>query len=193
MFSIVVIGASAGGLPPLRYLVEALPIPCAASIFVVMHIGANRSSLPALLTRPGLPSEFAQDGTLIESGHLYIAPPDQHMVLEPGWIRLNRDIKVNFTRPAADPLFESAAAAYGSRVVGIVLSGGGSDGARGLRMIEAKGGMVFIQHPGEAQFPSMPQTAIAADAPDACLTISQIARRMATLCEFGKEKLTRHV
>jgi len=193
MFSIVVVGASAGGLPPLRYLVEALPIPCAASIFVVMHIGANRSSLPALLARPGLPADFAQDGTLIEDGRLYVAPPDQHMVLETGLIRLNRGRKVNFTRPAADPLFESAAVAYGSRVVGIVLSGGGSDGARGLRMIEAKGGMVFIQHPGEAQFPSMPQTAIAADAPDACLTISQIARRMATLCEFGKEKLTRHV
>ena len=193
MFSIVVIGASAGGLPPLRYLVEALPIPCAASIFVVMHIGANRSNLPALLTRPGLPADFAQDGTLIQDGHLYVAPPDQHMVLESGLIRLNRGLKVNFTRPAADPLFESAAEGYGSRVIGIVLSGGGSDGTLGLRRIKAKGGMVFVQHPSEAQFPSMPQAAIAADHPDACLTISQIARRMATLCEYGEEKLTGHV
>lgn len=182
MGPIVVIGASSGGLGPLRRIIAELPARCTASIFVVMHIGSNQSVLPALLSRSGLPAVFARDSASIEPGHIYVAPPDHHMLLEPGRIRLSRGPKVHYTRPAADPLFLSAAEAYAERVVGIILSGGDGDGAPGLRMIKARGGMSLVQHPEEAEVPSMPRTAIALDHPDACLSIAEISQLLADLC-----------
>jgi two-component system chemotaxis response regulator CheB len=187
MNAIVVIAASAGGLEPLRRIIAALPAPCAASVFIVMHIGPNRSMLPALLSRPGFPADFAREGAPIEPSHVYVAPPDQHMLLEPGRIRLSQGPKINHTRPAADPLFESAAKAYGIRVVGVVLSGGDGDGAAGLRVIGEKGGTVLVQHPEDAAAPSMPLAAIAADHPDACLPIAELAQRVAAFCRVRGE------
>jgi two-component system, chemotaxis family, protein-glutamate methylesterase/glutaminase len=182
MSAIVLIAASAGGLDPLRRIVAALPEPCMASIFVVMHVGAQRSMLPSLLTRPGILASFAEDGASIEPGHIYVAPPDQHMLLRPGRIRLSRGPKAHHTRPAADPLFVSAAEAYGSQVVGIVLSGGDGDGAIGLRAIKLHGGLALVQRPEEAASPSMPLAAIALDHPDACLPAARIAEHVAELC-----------
>jgi two-component system chemotaxis response regulator CheB len=182
MPSIVVIAASAGGLSPLRQIISSLPVPCGASIFIVVHIGSNRSYLPNLLGRPELPASFGREKQPIEDGHIYVAPPDHHMMLELGFMRLNRGPKVNHTRPAADPLFQSAAEAYGSRVVGIVLSGGDGDGAAGLRTIRDHGGTAFVQDPAEAASPSMPQAAILRDHPDACLPVAELARRVAALC-----------
>jgi two-component system chemotaxis response regulator CheB len=136
MVGIVVIAASAGGLGPLRSIIAALPAPCTAAVFVVVHIGSNPSILPCLLGHAGpLPAAFAHDGDAIEAGRIYVAPPDRHMVLEFASIRLSHGPKVHYTRPAADPLFISAAEAHGQRVMGIVLSGGSSDGAAGLRAI----------------------------------------------------------
>jgi two-component system chemotaxis response regulator CheB len=138
MLSIVVIGASAGGLDPLRQIVSSVLMTSTAAVFVVMHIGPHPSVLPKLLKgAAGLPATFAIDGSLIEAGRIYVAPPDHHVLLNRGWMRLSYGPKVNYTRPAADPLFMTAAAAYRERVLGIVLSGGGSDGAEGLRMIKA--------------------------------------------------------
>jgi two-component system chemotaxis response regulator CheB len=185
MGAIVVIAASAGGLEPLRRIIAALPLPCAASVFVVRHIGCNTSVLPFLLARAGLPASLAREGVLIEAGHIYVAPPDHHMILEPHRIRLSHGPKVNHTRPAADPLFETAAEAYGNRVVGVVLSGGGSDGAAGLQAIKAHCGTAFVQHPDEATAPSMPKTAIAAGQPDACLPVSEIAQRVRCIMLAG--------
>src|SRR4051794_33897394 len=128
MGNILVIGGSAGGLVPLLRIVEALPYPCASVVFVVMHIGRGPSQLPRVLNRVAkLPAYFAEDGAPIESGTIYVAPPDHHMLLEPGRIRLSQGPKVHRTRPAADPLFLSAAAVFGERVIGIVLSGADSD------------------------------------------------------------------
>jgi two-component system, chemotaxis family, protein-glutamate methylesterase/glutaminase len=183
MGSIVVIGASAGGFGPVVQILAALPETCALTIFVVMHIGNRPSALPTVLGRAGrLPASFAEDGAAIESGRIYVAPPDQHLLVDRGRIRLSRGPKVHRTRPAADPLFVSAAAAYGDRVIGIVLSGADSDGAAGLRTIKQHGGVVLVQRPADALVPSMPLAAIAADHPDACLPLEDIARRVAAFC-----------
>jgi two-component system chemotaxis response regulator CheB len=183
MIGIVVIAASAGGLVPLRRIIATLPVPCSAAVFVVMHIGPHPSRLPGLLSSSGLWSaSFARDGVLIEAGHVYVAPPDHHMVLEHDRIRLNQEPKVHHTRPAADPLFISAAEAHGRWVMGIVLSGGDSDGAAGLRAIAKHGGAALVQDPEEAENPSMPRSAVRAGHPDACLPVEEIARLVRVFC-----------
>jgi two-component system, chemotaxis family, protein-glutamate methylesterase/glutaminase len=182
MNAIVVIAGSSGSLSPLRLLIATMPIPCNAAIFVVIHIGANKNLLPSILERGGLPAAFAQDGALIEAGHVYVAPSDRHMLVGRVAISLSHEPKVNFTRPAADPLFVSVAEAHGELVMGIVLSGGGCDGAAGLRAIKAHGGTALVQHPGEAKAPSMPIAALMADHPDACLPIQEIAQRARSFC-----------
>ncbi len=186
MVGIVVIAASAGGLGPLRSIIAALPAPCTAAVFVVVHIGSNPSILPCLLGHAGpLPAAFAHDGDAIEAGRIYVAPPDRHMVLEFASIRLSHGPKVHYTRPAADPLFISAAEAHGQRVIGIVLSGGSSDGAAGLRAITEHGGTALVQDPKEAETPFMPRAAMAADNADACLTVEEIAKRLRSFCALG--------
>jgi two-component system chemotaxis response regulator CheB len=182
MHPIVVIAASAGGLPPLRHIAAALPAGCTASVFVVFHIGSSDSHLPEILNFSGIvPAAFAENETSIEAGRIYVAPPDRHMLLQPGWIRLNREAKVHYTRPAADPLFISAAHVYGERVMGIVLSGGDGDGAEGLRIIKKYGGAALVQAPEEAWEPSMPHKALLADHPTP-LSIEEIAQRVRTFC-----------
>ncbi len=194
MNPIVVIAASAGGLEPIKRIVSALPDVCLASIFIVVHIGSHPSLLPEILNTIGrLPVTHPQDGALIEAGHVYVAPPDHHMTLELGRIRLDKGPKVKHARPAADPLFISAAEAYQERVIGIVLSGGDEDGAAGLRAIKQHGGMAFVQNPEEAEKPSLPYTAMMTDHPDACLSVEEIAKRVAALCSMGsaaKPKVT---
>ena len=183
MDAIVVIAASGGGLGPILRIVAALPTPCLATIFVVSHIGAYPSILPDLINLAGpLPAEHAFDGASIQPGHIYVAPPDHHMVLELGCVRLSHGPKVNHARPAADPLFLSAAELYGGRVIGIVLSGGDGDGAVGLRAIKAHGGTALVQDPGDAAVPSMPLAALAADHPDACLSVDEIAHLIGSIC-----------
>lgn len=183
MISIVTIAASAGGLSPLRDIVSALPEHSTASIFVVYHIGAHRSVLPEILNRAGkLRAAFAADHEEISHGRIYVAPPDHHMRLAPGRIRLDRGPKVNHSRPAADPLFVSAAESYGERVAGIVLSGWDGDGSAGLRAIKEHGGLAFVEQPDKAEVPDMPRSAIAADHPNACLAIEALAARVAALC-----------
>ncbi len=185
MCGVVVIAASAGGLNPLRCIIAALPVPCTAAVFIVMHIGPHPSMLPSLLMLSGRGQHvaaFAQDGAPIEAGRIYVAPPDHHMSLASSSIRLIQGPKIHYTRPAADPLFISAAEAHGRRVLGIVLSGGDSDGAAGVRAITEHGGMALVQDPKEAKTPSMPQSAMMADHPDACLPVKEIAERVRVFC-----------
>ena len=183
MNGIVVIAASEGGRDPLFRIIAALPAPCTAAIFVVMHIGTHPSILPELLAETGKnPALFPRNGMLIEAGHIYVAPPDHHMLVEAASIQLTRSPKVHYTRPAADPTFISAAIAHGSRVIGIVLSGGDGDGADGLRANKEHGGTSFVQDPNEATVPSMPYSAIATAHPDAILTVDQIAWRVHSSC-----------
>jgi two-component system, chemotaxis family, protein-glutamate methylesterase/glutaminase len=180
--AIVVVGASAGGLAPLRSITEALPRNCKATLFVVVHVGKIRNSIPEILSWNGkMPASFGADGALIEPGHIYVAPSDQHMLVTADSIQLTHGSLVHFTRPAIDPLFTSAADAFRERVVGIVLSGEGRDGAAGLTAIKKGGGLALVQEPGEAISPGMPQAAIQADAPER-LPIDAIASRVAEFC-----------
>jgi two-component system chemotaxis response regulator CheB len=159
---IVVIGASAGSLETLPKIVASLPPQFGASVFVVVHIGRRvRTTLPNILTRAGpLPAAYGRDREPISPGRIYVAPPDCHMTLEAGRVRLSRGPREHFTRPAIDPLFRSAAATYGKRSIGLVLSGMGRDGTAGLSAIRRAGGIVLVQDPTEATCPSMPRSAI---------------------------------
>jgi two-component system chemotaxis response regulator CheB len=182
---IIVLAASDGGLDALRGIVRMLPVRFPAAVFVVQHIGRNRSILPTLLSQAGpLPASYPADGQGIVPGHIYVAPPDHHMRLTLGLIHLDAGPKIHFTRPAADPLFQSAGRAYGARVVGVVLSGGGGDGTAGLRDIKAKGGISIVQDPNHAKNPSMPRQAIKGGDPDYCLPIAEIGPLLVRLSSY---------
>ena len=182
MTGIIVVGASAGGLAPLRSITESLPRNCMATLFIVVHTGRIPSSLPEILSWHGrMPVEFGRNGAHIEAGHIYVAPSDRHMLLSINRIQLSNGPLVHYTRPAIDPLFESAADAFGKRVVGIVLSGQGRDGAAGLAAIKRKGGLALAQDPREAAAPDMPKAAISAVSPES-LPVDAIARRVAQFC-----------
>lgn len=183
--NIIVIAASAGGVQALRRLVSQLPADLGASVFVVVHIGPNRPSLlPHILSRAGpLPAYHPVHGQAIEQGRIYVAPPDLHMRLHPGIIHLDRGSKVRHTRPAADPLFQSAAEAYGPRTVGVVLTGGDHDATDGARAIKMHGGRIIVQQPYEADTPSMPLSALRDDHPDYILHIDEMPALLATLAE----------
>jgi two-component system chemotaxis response regulator CheB len=161
---IVVVAASAGGLHPLRTLLGGLPPDLPAAIFVVLHIPASgTSSLPGILDRAGpLPAVAAADGDRIRPGRVYVAPPDRHLLVIKDTVRLSRGPRQNGVRPAADPLFRSAALYEGPQVTAVVLSGLLDDGALGSATVERLGGRVIVQDPGEAEYDSMPRSAIAA-------------------------------
>lgn len=158
---IVVIGASAGGVPLLIELAAALPLGFPAAMFVVQHIGAHRSLLPELLRRSGPnPALHPEQGQRVAHGTIYVAPPDCHMLLFGDRIRLTHDAKENHARPAIDPLFRSAAIAHGPRVIGAILSGRLDDGTAGLQAIKACGGLSIAQNPDDAEEPGMPRSAV---------------------------------
>jgi two-component system chemotaxis response regulator CheB len=159
----IVIGASAGGVEALIKLVGSLPADLPAAIFLVLHIPAQSPSLlPDILNRAGpLHAVHPVDGQAIEYRHIYAAPPDYHLMVEKGIVRIVRGPKENRHRPAIDPLFRSAARTYGTRVVGVILTGSMDDGAAGLLAIKRRGGKAIVQDPQDALFASMPQSAIA--------------------------------
>jgi two-component system chemotaxis response regulator CheB len=174
---IMVVGASAGGLEALKLLVSGLPQDFRAALFVVQHIAPEAVSvLPAILSRAGpLPAAHADNGQAIEPGHIYVAPPDHHLLVEPWHIRLTRGPKENRFRPAVDVLCRSAAYAYGPRAVGVILTGSLDDGTAGLWAIKDRGGIAVVQDPEEALFPSMPKSALRHVAVDYCLPLADIA------------------
>jgi two-component system, chemotaxis family, protein-glutamate methylesterase/glutaminase len=158
---IIVLGASAGGVEVLRELMRGLPPGLPASLFVVCHFPAGgRSALPEILSRAGpLLATHPRDGEPTYPGQVYVAPPDFHLLLEPGRARLSRGPRENRQRPSIDALFRSAARAYGPRVVAVVLSGALQDGTAGLMAVRQAGGVAVVQDPGDALVTSMPLTA----------------------------------
>jgi two-component system chemotaxis response regulator CheB len=180
---IVVIGASAGGVEALQRLVANLPADFPAAIFIAQHLSpAGRSLLPTLIERAGtLPASSPADGEVIEPGRIYVAAPDQHMLLRPGKVLMRRGPKENRTRPAVNALFRSAAIAYGARVIGVVLTGLLDDGTEGLIAIKAAGGLSIVQDPTDAEWPSMPQNALKRDHVDHSLALDRIGALLARL------------
>jgi len=160
---IVVIGASAGGIEALTSILKTLPAGFPATVFVVVHLAPDSPGyLPQILSRAGpLRAERASDRRTFRPGRVYLAPPDHHLMVEAnGRMRVTRGPKENRARPAVDPLFRSAALAFGSRVIGVVLSGGLDDGTAGLRGIKMCGGIAIVQDPADALVDSMPATAL---------------------------------
>jgi two-component system, chemotaxis family, protein-glutamate methylesterase/glutaminase len=159
---IIVIGASAGGVEVLSELCKNLPPELPAAVFIVWHMPATSTGIfPRMLERTSaLPVENAVDGEPLVPGRIYTAPPDHHLLLEDGRVRLTHGPKENRFRPAVDPLFRSAAYSYGPRVIGLVLSGALDDGTSGLWMIKDRGGVAMVQDPVDALVPDMPRNAL---------------------------------
>jgi two-component system chemotaxis response regulator CheB len=155
---VVVIGASAGGTSALIELVRSLPPDFPAAVFVVLHIPPYATSrLPEILSRSGpLPAVHPRDGDPIETGKIYVAPPDHHLLMDKDKISVKKGPKENRFRPSVDALFRSAAYNFGSRVIGVVLSGVLDDGTSGLWSIKRMGGLTVIQDPEDTLFPNMP-------------------------------------
>jgi two-component system chemotaxis response regulator CheB len=161
--ALVVIGASAGALDVLSLIVPALPPEIPAAVAVVVHVPPDRSNaLPEVLgDRAAVPVCEAEDKMPAENGRIYFAPPDYHLLVErDGTFALSADPPVLFSRPSIDVLFESAAAAFGPRLLGILLSGASADGARGLAAIRDAGGLTWVQAPETAAVPTMPEAAL---------------------------------
>jgi two-component system chemotaxis response regulator CheB len=173
---IIALGASAGGVEALTKAVRRLPADLPAAVFVVLHISpVGLSVLPSILERAGnLPAAHAVDGAPIERGRVYVAPPDHHLLLERGRMRVTRGPTEHRARPAIDPLFRSAAASYGPAAIGVVLSGTLDDGTAGLRAIKAAGGRTVVQEPDDALFPGMPASAVRFSDPDHVVAGSDI-------------------
>jgi two-component system chemotaxis response regulator CheB len=180
----VVIGASAGGVEALLGLLPALPQGMRATVFVVLHLPRDRRSLLVDIFTPrcAVPVREAEDKEPVAAGTVYFAPPDYHLLLDGGpRLALSVDEPVHYSRPSIDVLFESAADAYGPRLLGLVLTGGNQDGAAGLVAIRAAGGLAGVQDPADAQVPLMPQCALAAGPVDMVLPLVRLAALLRTL------------
>ena len=173
----VVIGTSSGGVEVLSRMAGGLPFDLPAAVFVVMHFPENAQSvLPLILSRAGpLEAAHPEDGDPIEPGRIYVAPPDFHLLLERGRVRIRRGPRENRHRPAVDALFRTAAVAYCPRVVGVVLTGARNDGTAGLQAIKQRGGVAIVQDPEDALFPGMPESALEYVNVDHCLPLESIA------------------
>ena len=182
---IIVIGASAGALAALETLMHALPGDFPGAIFIVVHISPEaKSEVARILDAAGsLPVVAPLDGDPIVPGTVYVSTPDMHMLIERGRVRIVRGPKENRHRPAIDPLFRSAAWAYGPRVVGIVLTGYLDDGAAGLWAIKSCGGTSIVQDPADAAYPEMPANALLQNDVDHCVPLADMADLLVRLAQ----------
>lgn len=183
----VVIGASAGGVEALSEILPALQAGAPVATMVVLHIPRERPSLlqQIFAAKCAQPVREAQDKEPAQAGAIYFAPPDYHLLVdgtaqEPT-LAMSNDEPVNFSRPAIDVLFESAADIYGARLLGVLLTGGNQDGAAGLQAIRGAGGVTVVQDPQQAQAPYMPEQALALGDIDYVLTLAQIADLLRSL------------
>ncbi len=185
---IVVVGASAGGVQALMSLVKDLPGNLPAAIFVTQHFPSTSvSMLPQILSRAGkLQVVHPADREQIRKGVIYCAPPDSHLLVHRGFVTLSSGPKENGHRPAIDAMFRTAARAYNSRVLGVILTGMLDDGVAGLMMIKARGGAAIVQDPKDAFSGSMPAAAIKNVAVDRMVSISEMGRAITELVCDGQ-------
>jgi len=183
-FDIVAMGASAGGLNALSQVLRVLPNNFPSSVVVVQHLAPRHKSWIAdLLGRSSkLKVKQAEHGEILLPGMVYTAPPDEHLLVGPGKIQLAHTQLVRFSRPSVDLLFESVAGMYGSRSIGVVLSGSGRDGSEGLRTIKESGGITIAQKPESAEFRPMPEAAVETGCVDFILRLEEIGAKLTELC-----------
>jgi two-component system chemotaxis response regulator CheB len=185
----VVIGTSAGGIDALGQLLPALPATLCVPIFIVLHLPRQRPSLLVEIFQPrcAVRVREAEDKDRVENGVVYFAPPDYHLLIDEGpQLALSTDAPVGFSRPSVDVLFESAVEVYGSRLLGVLLTGASADGAAGLAAVNEAGGLTIVQAPEEAQVPTMVQSALARMVPDWQLPLPDIAEMLKTLSVQGR-------
>ncbi len=182
-YDLIAIGASAGGLGAISEILSDLSVPLPA-IVVVQHLNPTREShLAAILaTKTHRTVKQAEHCELILPGSVYIAPPDEHLLVGPGKIQLVHSQLVHFSRPSIDLLFESVAGIYGSRSIAVILSGSNKDGAVGIRAVREAGGTTVAQDPKEAEYPVMPQAAIQTGCVDYVVNIGKIGGLLMRLC-----------
>jgi len=187
--NIVVIGASAGGIEALGEVAANLPSDFQGSICLVQHLAASTNSQfdRVLKRRMSLPVEIAVDRNRIQPGTFYVAPPDQHLLIDGEQMFLSRGPRENRVRPAVDPLFRSAALARGERAVGVILSGSLDDGTSGLLSIQKAGGVTIVQEPSTALAPDMPQSALDSVDVDHCLPPDEIGSLLGRLTSESVE------
>lgn len=189
----VVMGGSAGGFKALAAILSALPPNFSLPILVVQHLHPGDDSLFTrhLASTTRLPVIEPCDKQRIERGHVYVAPANYHMLVEQsGTIALSVDDKVNWSRPSINVLFESAALAWGERVIAILLSGANDDGAAGMLTIKESGGLTIAQDPATAEYPVMPQAAIDSGGVDEVLSVEKIGRQLVELGRRNVEELS---
>jgi two-component system chemotaxis response regulator CheB len=175
---LIVIGASAGGIEALLSLAADLPRDLPAALLVVVHLSpTHRSVLPRMLSAAGpLPASHAVDGETVMPGRIYLAPPNRHLLLNEGKVRLSTGPLENGHRPAVDTLFRTAARDGGERVIGVVLSGALDDGTAGLIAIRERGGLCVVQDPDDAVMPDMPRHALEHVQVDHCVRVDEMAK-----------------
>jgi two-component system, chemotaxis family, protein-glutamate methylesterase/glutaminase len=188
---VIVVGGSRGGMNAVARLLADLPADFPVPVVVVLHRGPDSGdTLAAILARASaLRVRDADDKTDLSPGCVHIAPPGYHLLVERGSLALSTDAAVHYSRPSIDVTFETAADAYGSGVVGVLLTGDNHDGAAGLAEVRRFGGLTIVQDPETAERPVMPQAAIARAAPDAVLPLEKIGPRLVRLASVAGKVL----
>lgn len=188
---VVVIGGTGDGVRALIRVVSKLPANLAASVIVVMDTPSNDSGelLESLKSQIELRAEYATQDQQLEPGHLYLSPADRHLLVLPtGRLGLSKAGEIHSIKPAADPLFESAAATFGARVIGVLLGGADHNGAKGLKAIHEAGGLCVVQSPNDALVPASPMNALLGGHIDHCELIDNIPRVLLSLVTSPRKK-----
>ena len=188
-YELVVIGASWGGLNALEIILKGLPENFSLAVAITQHRGRNTGSLLGELLQQHslLPVLEVEDKNPIIPAHIYLAPSDYHLLVEPGHFALSTEAPVLYARPSINLLFESAADAYTHRVIGVILTGANRDGSQGLAAVKRRGGLAIVQDPTEAESSAMPTAAIAATQVDYILPVTEIASYLIKFADKGEE------
>ncbi|MBF0381588.1 MAG: chemotaxis protein CheB [Magnetococcales bacterium] len=188
---LIVVGTSLGGFNALRTILSPLPADFPIPILVVRHHSAQSDDylIRVLNQESQLKIQFAEDRDIPAPGNVYIAPPDRHLLVsKSGKLKLSADKAINFSRPAIDPLFKSAAKLYGSSLLAVVLTGANKDGAKGVVEIKKKGGKVMVQDPAFAEADAMPKAALEAVEADYVIWLDQIGPQLWTITRSNSNK-----
>ena len=189
-FKAIVIGASVGGMLALEKVLTKLSAEIPVPVFVVQHLSPDVGSYlkQHLARKSKLTVSEAEDKGVPAPGHVYLAPPNYHLLIEHDrTMSLTVDPKVNYSRPSVDVLFETAAEVYADKLIGVILTGANSDGAKGLAKIKRFGGMAIVQSPETAEADMMPRAAIEASDVDHILQLDEIGGFLNTLLQGGSK------